>query len=110
MSWMKLRRSSVPGASVMAAISAGDVAQVPDEQQVLEVGRDRGEVLERLDRLLATVRVARAERRGEDLLEQRRLAVGRGAEHAQVAAADAEARELGHRADDLLLGVVVVLL
>ena len=35
---------------------------------------DRGEVVERLDRLAAPVRVARLERRREDLLEQRRLA------------------------------------
>ena len=78
------------------------------EQQVLEVRGDRGEVLERLDRLLAALGIARAQRRGEDLLEQRRLAVGRGAEHAQVAPADAVARELGDGADDLALGLVVV--
>ena len=77
------------------------------QQQVLQVRGDRGQVLERLDRLLAAVRVPRAQRRGQDLLEQRRLAVGRGAEHAQVAPADAEARQLGHGADDLALGVVV---
>src|SRR3954470_21460151 len=86
-----------------------DLAQVPDEQQVLEVRRHRGEVLERLDRLLAALGVARAQRRGEDLLQQRRLAVGRGPERAQVAPADAVAGELGHRAHDLSLGLVVVL-
>ena len=78
------------------------------EQQVLEVGGHRGEVLERLDRLLAPLRVARAQRRREDLLQQVGLAVGRGAEHAQVAPADAVARELGHRGDDLALGLVEV--
>ena len=53
--------------------------------------------------------VARAQGRLEDLLEQRRLAVRRGAEHAQVAPADAVAGELGHGADDLALGLVVPL-
>ena len=70
---------------------------------------DGGEVLQRLDRLLAALGVARAQRRGEDLLQQRGLAVGRGAEDAQVAPADAVAGELGDRADDLALGLVVVL-
>src|SRR3954465_11997330 len=86
-----------------------DLAQVPDEQQVLEGRRHRGEVLERLDRLLAALGVARAQRRGEDLLQQRRLAVGRGPERAQVAPADAVTGELRHRAHDLALGLVVVL-
>src|SRR6185312_16666328 len=63
----------------------------------------------RLDRLLAALRVARAQRRGEDLLQQRRLAVGRRAERAQVAPADPVAGELGDRAHDLALGLVVVL-
>ncbi len=53
-------------------------------------------------------RVARAQGRGEDLLQQVRLAVGRGAEHAQVAPADAVAGELGDRGDDLALGLVEV--
>src|SRR4051812_6682981 len=86
-----------------------DLAQVPDQQQVLEVRRHRGEVLERLDRLLAALGVARAQGRREDLLQQRRLAVGRGPERTQVASADAVAGELGHRAHDLSLGLVVVL-
>src|SRR5688500_17676888 len=73
------------------------------------MGRDRREVLERLDRLLAALRVARAQRRGEDRLQQLGLAVGRGAEDAQVAPADAVPRELGDRPDDLPLGLVVVL-
>src|SRR5919199_9829 len=107
MSWMYVRRSSVPGAGAMPKPLAGDVAQVPHEQQVLQVRGDRGQVLERLDRLLAPVRVARAQRRRQDLLEQRRLAVGRGAEDAQVAPGHAVARELRDGADDLLLGVVV---
>src|SRR4051812_15780538 len=71
--------------------------------------RDSGQVLERLDRLAAALGIAGAQRRGEDLLEQRRLALGRGLEHAQVAAGDAVAGELGHRAHDLAFGLVVVL-
>src|SRR5436190_5160324 len=92
-----------------SAISVGDLAQVSHEQQVLEVRGDRREVLQRLERLLAALRVPRAQRRREDLLQQRRLAVGRGAQHAQVAPADAVAGELRDRADDLALGLVVVL-
>ena len=65
--------------------------QVAHEQQVLEVRGDGREVLERLDRLLAPLGIARAQRRGEDLLQQRGLALGRGAEHAQVAPGDAVA-------------------
>ena len=65
------------------------------------------QVVERLDRLAPAVGIARLERRGEDLLEQRGLAVGGGPEDAQVAAADAELRELGRGLDDLPLGLVV---
>ena len=67
----------------------------------------RGEGLEVLDRLLAAGLVARAQRGPDHLLEQRRLAVGRGAQHAQVAPGDAEAGELAARLDDLAVGVVV---
>ena len=71
------------------------------------MGRYRREVLERLHGLLAPLRVARAQSGREDLLEQRGLTVGRGAEDAQVAAADAETGQLadGSRVlvhDDLL--------
>ena len=87
-----------------------DLAQVAHEKQMLQVRRDRGEVLERLDGLLAPLGVARAQRRREDLLQQRGLALGGRAEHAQVAARDAVAGELGDRAHDLALGLVVVAL
>src|SRR3954454_8004151 len=107
MSRTSARRVAATGA--LASASANDPAQIADEEQVLEVRRHRGEVLERLDRLLAALGVARAQRRGEDLLQQRRLAVGRGAERPQGAPADAVAGELGHRAHDLALGLVVVL-
>src|SRR4051794_29019247 len=105
MSRMCARRSS---AASPRSPSARDLAQVPHEEQVLEVRGDRGEVLERLDGLPAALRVPRAKRRGEDLLEQRRLAVGRGAEDAEVATAHPEARELGDGPHDLAVGVVVV--
>jgi hypothetical protein len=66
----------------------GDLAQIAHEQQVVQVRRDRGVVLELVNR----------------------LAVSRGAKDAQVPPADAEARQLGDGADDLALGVVVELL
>src|SRR3954469_13440486 len=91
-----------------AARSAGNLSEIPDEQQVLEVRGHRGEVLERLDGLLAPLGIPRAQRRGKDLLQQRRLAVGRRAEDAQVAPAHAVARQLGDGADDLALGLVEV--
>src|ERR1035437_4228283 len=72
------------------------------------MGRHRGEVLERLDGLLAALWVARAQRRREDLLQQVGLAVRGGAEDAQVAPAHAVARELRDRRDDLALGLVEV--
>src|SRR3954470_7608882 len=100
-------RWSLPSFSFFVLVLRSDPAQIPHQQQVLQVRRDRREVLERLDRLLSPLGVPRAQRRREDLLEQGRLTVRRGAEDAKVAPADAEARQLGDRADDLLLGVVV---
>ena len=68
-------------------------------------------VAARLSRLssasLRRSRVARAQRGAEQRFQQVRLAVGRGAEDAQVAGADAEARELVGGADDLAVGLVV---
>src|SRR6185295_5459094 len=99
-----------PRMSLMwARRSTSDLPQVPDEQQVLEVRGDGGQVLQRFDRLLATGSVPRAQGRLEDLLQQRRLAVRGGAEHPEVAPGDAVAGELGHGADDLALGLVVPL-
>src|SRR4051812_37821482 len=103
MSRIRSRRSTAA-----TSYLAGDLAQVADEEQVLEVRGHGGEVLERLDRLLALLGIARAQRRAQELLEQRRLAVRRRAEHAQVAPADAMARQLGHGPDDLPLGLVVI--
>src|SRR4051794_2669469 len=85
-----------------------DLPQIADEQQVLEVRRDRREVLERLDGLLAALGIARAPRRGADLVREGRLAVGGGPGGAQVAPGHAVACKLGDGADDLALGVVVV--
>src|SRR4051794_2216207 len=73
------------------------------------MGGDGGEVLERVYRLLAALGVPRPQRGSEDLLEQGGLAICRGPERTQVAAADAVAGELGDRTDDLALGLVVVL-
>src|SRR5260221_7301413 len=101
MSRMCSRRSMSP------ARSGSYSAEVPDEKQVLQVGRDRRQVLQGLDGLLAALRIARAQGRRQDLLEQRGLAVGRGTEDPQVAPADSEAGELGDRPDDLTVGVVV---
>src|SRR3954454_2812298 len=91
-----------------AARSAGNLSEIPDEQQVLEVAGHRGEVLQRLDGLLAALGITGAQRGREDLLEQGGLAIGRRAEDAQVAPADAVAGQLGDRADDLALGLVEV--
>src|SRR6478672_13064598 len=85
------RISSRSATGVRAIGSAHDLAQVPDQQQVLQVRGHRREVLERLDGLLAPLRVARAQRGREDLLEEVGLAVGRRAEHPQVTPADAVA-------------------
>ena len=102
-------RSEVDGAHRrMVGSRLTMLAQVADQQQVPQVRRHRRQVLERLDRLLAALGIARAQGRGEDALKQLRLAVGRAAEHAQVAPADAVARELRDGADDLPLGLVVV--
>src|SRR5215208_625632 len=110
MSWTNARRSTSGGATSLPTTrrsARGEPPQVPHEQQVLEVRGDGGEVLERLDRLAAALGVAGAQRRGEDLLEQRGLAVGRGPEDAQVASSDPEARELARGAHDFALGLVV---
>src|SRR3954447_901916 len=101
-----MSRTSASRSTAMAGLSGDDLAQVADEEQVLEVRGDGSQVLERLDGLLAALGVARAQCRGQDLLQQRGLAVGAGAEDAQVAPAHAVAGELGDGADDLALGLV----
>ena len=67
----------------------------------------RGQALEVLNRLLASRLTAGAKLGTEELLEQRNLAVRRGTKDAQVAARDAELRQLRRGADDLEVGLVV---
>src|SRR5437763_16562834 len=87
---LRLARANGPG-------STGELAEVADQQQVLQVRHERREALEGLDRLLAAFPVARPERRAEQLLEQRRLAFRRGPEDAAIARRGPVARELAHR-------------
>ena len=77
------------------------------EEELGQLLRGLGERLQVLDPGPAPFRVPRAERRRDDRLEQRRLAVGRGAERAQVARRDPEARErvAGDRDVDVRLRV-----
>src|SRR3954471_4623455 len=86
---------------------AGKPAQVPDQQQVLEVADRRRQAFQALQRLFAPLGVARAQRRPQQRFQQVRLAVGRGAEDAQVPGADTHPRELVGGADDLAVGLVV---
>src|SRR5947209_9189709 len=73
MSRTRARRS---GGVMLAVLASGrDLAQVADQEQVLEVCGDRRQIFQRLDRLLAPLRIARAQRRGEDALQQLGLAV-----------------------------------
>src|SRR5437667_6812760 len=74
---------------------------------MLEMPANRRQALQVLDRLLATSLAARSERRADELLEQRRLAVRRAHEDAQIAARDAEPRQFRCRADDLEIGLVI---
>src|SRR4051794_19413247 len=74
---------------------------------MLEMPADRCQALQVLDRLLATSLAARAERRADELLEERRLAIRGSHEDAQIATGDAEPRQLGCRADDLEVRLVV---
>ena len=67
----------------------------------------RRQAFQALQRLLAALGVARAQRRAEQRFQQVRLAVGRGAEDAQVAGADADPGEFVGGADDLAVGLVV---
>src|SRR3984885_11572767 len=109
MSRIWARRSTEGTGRSLAKSELGrDLAQVADQQQMLEMGGDRREVLEGLDRLLAALGIARAQRGSEDALQQLRLAIGGAAEHAQIAPADAIPSQLGHRPDDLAFGLVVV--
>src|SRR5215211_4394633 len=74
---------------------------------MLQVPAHRREAFEVLDRLPAPGLASGTKRRTNDLLKQRRLAVGRAPEDAQVPARHAEARELRGRAHDLEIRLVV---
>ena len=72
--------------------------------------RELGERAKIVERRLAPLRVARAQRRRDELLEQRGLPVGGRAEGAQVARPDPERRELGADRGDLGVAGRVALL
>src|SRR4051812_24173409 len=81
----------------------GELAQVTDEEQLRELLREARERAQILERRLPSLRRACAQGRGDELLDERGLAVGRVAEDTQVPCADAEAHE--PRADERHLGV-----
>ncbi len=85
-------------------------AEVPDQQQMLEVPRRGGQRLEVLERLAPLRLALGAQRRAEHLLEQAGLAVGRGPETLRLRPGDAVAGQLVGGLDDLAVGVVVVAL
>src|SRR3954452_21304515 len=103
-----IRRLRTTRAKGEGLLLAGQLPQIADEQHVGEVVAGRGETLQVLDGLAAGVVVRGVQSSADHGLQQLRLAVGRGAQHLQVAAAHAEARELRARLDDLTVGVVVV--
>src|SRR6476659_10127255 len=74
---------------------------------MLEMPADRRQALQVLDRLLPARLAAGAKRWAYQLLKQRRLAIGRGPEHPQVAPGDAELGELCGGPHDLEVGLVV---
>src|SRR4051794_19063717 len=74
---------------------------------MLQMPADRRQALQVLDRLLAASLTARAQCRADELLEQRRLAIRRTDEDAQIATSDAESRQLRGSADDLQIGLVI---
>src|SRR3954454_16804301 len=67
----------------------------------------RRQAFQALQRLFAPLGVARAQRRSQQRFQQVRLAVGRGAEDAQVPRPDPHPRELVGGTDDLAVGLVV---
>src|SRR5919199_3098557 len=81
--------------------------QLAPEEELRQLLRELGELLEVLHARLPPLGVARAKRRRDDRLEQARLAGRRGAEGAQVARRDAELREprAGDRNVDVALAV-----
>ena len=66
-----------------------------------QLGRDRGELFEVVERRPAALEIARAEAGGDELLEQRRLAAGRGPKRAQVPRVEAVPCETAAGGGDL---------
>jgi len=93
----------------MGANLAGQLAQVPNQEQVGEVADGGRQRLQVLDGLAPACGVRRAKRRPDDRLDQRGLAVRRGAQDLEVPAPHAEAGELRRRLDDLAVALGVEL-
>src|SRR4051794_37040246 len=83
--------------------------QVAPEQQLRELLGQLGERLELLDPGLAALGIPRPERGRNDLLEQRRLAVGAVPERPQVPRRHAVPRELGAGGGHVRIGRAVEL-
>src|SRR5262249_23130270 len=85
----------------------GELLEVAPEEELRKLLSELGEVLELVERRLTPIGVPRAKGRGDDLLEQARLSVGRRAEGAQVPCRDAVAGELraGQRDLDVALAI-----
>src|SRR5919197_2377189 len=87
-----------------------ELPQLPPEEELRELLREPGELLEVLHPRLAALRVPRPQCRGHDGLQQAGLASGGRAEGAQVAGRDPELREprAGDRDVDVALAVALV--
>ena len=77
------------------------------EEEMRQLLCDARERLEVVERVLAALRVARAEAGRDELLDERRLPSGRGEERAQMPRVDAEPREAGARGGDVGLALAV---
>src|SRR5579875_1541679 len=91
--------------------AARAIDQLPerlDQQQVLEPHHHSRRFLDRLDPLPPPLRAAGAQRRGEKLIEQLRLPLGRRAQEGEVAGHQPEPRQLGRRPHHLPFGLVEV--
>ena len=93
----------VPDVRLQIRHLRGELAQVAHEEELRQLLREAGEGAEILERGLAPLRRPGAQRRRDELLDERGLAVGGVAEGAQMARADAEADEA--RADERNLRV-----
>src|SRR5882672_5033546 len=91
------------------SLSQRRVSQVAPEEQRRQLARELGELLHVAERLLAALCVATAQRRREQLLDQRGLPAGRRAKRAQVARVDAVAHQLRACCSDVCVGLEVPL-